>query len=88
MGVSTITIDSKSKQKAPFSIFDMVRAGHSRLLKNIEDHASPEGCGLLHVWMRDDDRVEGLPEGFTLIAQTDSAPIAGIADESRNFYGI
>ena len=69
--------------------YAQVRArGHSRLLKDIEDHVSPEGFGLLDVWMSHGDRVEILPEGFMCIASTDSAPLAGMADEARNFYGV
>jgi GMP synthase (glutamine-hydrolysing) len=34
------------------------------------------------------DRVDELPEGFVRIASTDNAPYAGIADESRGFYGV
>ncbi|MGQ9660082.1 MAG: glutamine-hydrolyzing GMP synthase [Thermochromatium sp.] len=62
--------------------------GHSRLLRDIEDHTSPEGYGLLDVWMSHGDRVDVLPPGFSVIAETDSAPLAGIADESRRFYGV
>ncbi len=66
-----------------------VRArGHSQLLLDIEDHTTVEGYGMLDVWMSHGDRVNKLPEGFKLIASTDSAPIAGIADESRGFYGL
>jgi GMP synthase (glutamine-hydrolysing) len=66
-----------------------VRArGHSKLLKDIEDHASPEGFGLLDVWMSHGDRVSVLPHGFSVIAETDNAPLAGMADESRNYYGL
>ena len=69
--------------------YAQVRArGHSRLLKDIEDHASPEGFGLLDVWMSHGDRVSALPEGFSVIAETDNAPLAGMADESRNYYGL
>ncbi|MBN2886251.1 MAG: glutamine-hydrolyzing GMP synthase [Chromatiaceae bacterium] len=69
--------------------YAQVRArGHSRLLRDIEDHASPEGYGLLDVWMSHGDRVESLPPGFQIIAETDHAPLAGIADESRAFYGV
>ncbi len=69
--------------------YAQVRArGHSKLLKNIEDHTSPEGYGLLDVWMSHGDRVAKMPEGFKLMANTDDAPIAGMADEERNFYGI
>lgn len=61
---------------------------HSRLLREIEDHASPEGYGLLDVWMSHGDRVNKLPPGFVAICETDNAPLAGMADESRNFYGL
>ncbi|SMF96597.1 GMP synthase (glutamine-hydrolysing) [Methylomagnum ishizawai] len=69
--------------------YAQVRArGHSRLLRDIEDHASPEGFGLLDVWMSHGDQVTELPPGFKLIASTDSAPIAGMADEDRRFYAL
>ena len=69
--------------------YAQVRArGHTALLRDIEDHTSPEGYGLLDVWMSHGDRVEKMPPGFRLMASTDSAPIAGMADEERHFYGI
>jgi GMP synthase (glutamine-hydrolysing) len=69
--------------------YAQVRArGHTQLLTDIEDHATPEGYGLLDVWMSHGDRVSQMPEGFTLMCSTDSAPIAGMADESRHFYGV
>ena len=34
------------------------------------------------------DRVDKLPENFACIASSDNAPIAGMADESRHFYGL
>ena len=69
--------------------YAQVRArGHSRLLAGIEDQVNPEGHGLLDVWMSHGDRVSSLPPGFKLIASTGSAPIAGIADEDRGFYGV
>jgi GMP synthase (glutamine-hydrolysing) len=69
--------------------YAQVRArGHSALLKDVEDHTSPEGHGLLDVWMSHGDRVEQLPAGFKVIASTDSAPNAGMADETRRFYGL
>jgi len=69
--------------------YAQVRArGHTALLRDIEDHTSPEGYGLLDVWMSHGDRVVKMPPGFRLMASTDSAPIAGMADEERHFYGI
>ena len=69
--------------------YAQVRArGHTRLLSDIEDHTSAEGYGLLDVWMSHGDRVIDLPEGFKLMASTDAAPIAAMADEARDFYGL
>jgi len=69
--------------------FAQVRArGHSNLLKDIEDHVTAEGYGMLEVWMSHGDKVTELPAGFKLIASTENAPIAGMADEERQFYGV
>ena len=69
--------------------YAQIRArGHSKLLQGIEDHLSPEGFGLLDVWMSHGDRVVTLPDGFKLIASSDGAPIAGIAHEEKGFYAV
>ena len=66
-----------------------VRArGHTALLKGIEDFHTPEGHGMLKVWMSHGDKVTALPPGFKLMASTPSCPIAGMADEVRGFYGV
>ncbi|MDD5037569.1 MAG: glutamine-hydrolyzing GMP synthase, partial [Methylococcaceae bacterium] len=43
---------------------------------------------LLDVWMSHGDQVTVLPPGFKLIASTETAPFAGIADEDRRFYAL
>ena len=69
--------------------YAQVRArGHTRLLKDIEDHTSDEGFGLLDVWMSHGDRVIEMPPGFHQMASTDSAPVAGMADDERGYYGV
>ena len=69
--------------------YAQVRArGHTRLLDGIEDLRSAEGHGLLDVWMSHGDKVTAMPPGFKLMASTPSCPIAGIADETRHFYGV
>ncbi|MFZ1325165.1 MAG: glutamine-hydrolyzing GMP synthase [Candidatus Contendobacter sp.] len=69
--------------------YAQVRAhAHSALLHAIEDHASPEGYGLLDVWMSHGDRVTALPPGFVRIASTPACAIAGMADEERRWYGV
>ncbi|WP_022699219.1 glutamine-hydrolyzing GMP synthase [Euryhalocaulis caribicus] len=40
------------------------------------------------VWMSHGDRVHAIPEGFEVIAKTQNAPFAAIADERRQFYGV
>jgi GMP synthase (glutamine-hydrolysing) len=40
------------------------------------------------VWMSHGDRVTALPPGFRVVAQSDNAPFAVIADEGRRFYGV
>ena len=66
-----------------------VRArGHTRLLNGIEDSRTPEGHGMLKVWMSHGDKVTELPPGFKLMASTESCPIAAMADETRRFYAV
>jgi GMP synthase (glutamine-hydrolysing) len=66
-----------------------VRArGHTQLLKGIEDFSTPEGHGMLKVWMSHGDKVTALPPGFKLMASTPSCPIAGMADEARGYYAV
>ena len=66
-----------------------VRArGHTALLKDIVDFTTPEGHGMLKVWMSHGDKVTELPPGFKLMASTESCPIAGMADEARRFYAV
>ncbi|CAG9180510.1 glutamine-hydrolyzing GMP synthase [Cupriavidus pampae] len=66
-----------------------VRAhGHTPLLKDIQDFVTPEGHGMLKVWMSHGDKVAELPPGFKLMASTPSCPIAGMADEARGYYAV
>src|SRR5690606_16120719 len=66
-----------------------VRAhGHTRLLTGLQDFETPEGHGMLKVWMSHGDRVTALPPGFKRMASTPSCEIAGMADEERGFYAV
>jgi len=40
------------------------------------------------VWMSHGDSIARVPEGFLPTAQTESTPVAGMADPVRRFYGI
>ncbi|MDA0226512.1 MAG: glutamine-hydrolyzing GMP synthase [Proteobacteria bacterium] len=66
-----------------------VRArGHTRLLQAIEDFRTDQGHGMLRVWMSHGDKVTTLPPGFVCMASTPACPVAGMADETRGFYGV
>jgi len=58
-----------------------------RLLDGIEDRVG-DGRGVLEVWMSHGDKVTALPEGFRTLCTTKSAPIAGMGDDRRRYYGL
>ncbi len=74
--------------KSEFGYARVRARGHTTLLRDIQDEVNEQGHGLLDVWMSHGDRVAELPEGFKLMASTESAPIAGMADEERRIYGL
>lgn len=40
------------------------------------------------VWMSHGDKVAKLPDGFQVVAKTESAPFAAVANEARRIYGV
>ena len=74
--------------KREFGHADLRARGHTALLKDIADFTTAEGQGMLTVWMSNGDKVTEMPPGFKVMASTESCPIAGIADETRHFYGV
>ncbi|MFN4003598.1 MAG: glutamine-hydrolyzing GMP synthase [Hylemonella sp.] len=74
--------------KREFGYAEVRAHGHTALLKDIADFTTPEGHGMLKVWMSHGDKVTELPPGFRLMASTPSCPIAGMADEARRFYAV
>ncbi|HTC37479.1 MAG TPA: glutamine-hydrolyzing GMP synthase, partial [Steroidobacteraceae bacterium] len=60
----------------------------SPLLDGLEDNRDAQGRRLLDVWMSHGDRVTAVPPGFKVIAASDNAPLAAMADESRHLYGL
>ena len=40
------------------------------------------------VWMSHGDKVERLPEGFRIVAQSDGAPFAATVHDEKRFYGV
>jgi GMP synthase (glutamine-hydrolysing) len=91
-GMQTMAMQLGGKVEAghvkEFGYAEIRARGHSALLKDIEDRVNAEGHGLLDVWMSHGDRVTAIPSGFKLIASTADVPIAGMADETRRFYGV
>ncbi len=78
----------ESSNKREFGYAQVRARGHTELLRDIEDHTTEEGYGMLDVWMSHGDKVTELPPGFKLMASTDSAPMAGMANEEKHFYGV
>ncbi len=66
-----------------------VRAhNQTRLLRDISDLVTSDGQGILKVWMSHGDKVTEIPPGFILMASNEVCPIAGMADEKRQFYAV
>ena len=51
-------------------------------------NAKADGHDVMDVWMSHGDRVEAVPDGFSVVATTDNAPIAAMADEKRGIFGL
>ncbi len=78
----------ESGQTREFGYAEVRARGHTRLLNGIQDFSTPEGHGILKVWMSHGDKVVELPPGFKLMASTSSCPIAGMANEERGLYAL
>jgi GMP synthase (glutamine-hydrolysing) len=78
----------ESGHRREFGSAEVRARGHTRLLDGIQDYATPEGHGMLRVWMSHGDKVSALPPGFRVMASTPDCPIAGMADEARRYYAV
>ena len=87
LGGQVKTAQSLGKSRE-FGYAEVRARGHAKLLDGIMDFATSDGHGMLKVWMSHGDSVTELPTGFKIMASTDSCPIAGMADESRQFYAV
>jgi len=91
-GMFTMTVQQGGEVEASthreFGYAEVRAHGHTKLLAGLQDFATPEGHGMLKVWMSHGDKVTALPPGFKLMASTPSCPIAGMADEVRGYYGV
>jgi len=78
----------EASDRSEFGFARVSLQNHSALFTDIEDRVDDAGRAQLDVWMSHGDKVTALPDGFQLVAATESAPIAAMADESRHFYGL
>ena len=62
--------------------------GHSKLTSGIEDSVSEDKSTTLNVWMSHGDKVIEAPQGFDIIASTPSCPIAIMANDDKQYYGL
>src|SRR5882724_10424963 len=69
--------------KREFGRAEIEVSGQSPLLEGVWPLGSRDV-----VWMSHGDRVTKLPPGFHVLAQSENAPFAMIADEARRFYGV
>jgi GMP synthase (glutamine-hydrolysing) len=58
----------------------------SELLAGLSDGEGGER--LLKVWMSHGDRVESVPDGFTITGKSANSPLAAMEDSSRKYYGV
>ena len=91
-GMQTMAVqlggDARSAKKAEFGFAKIRARNHSKLLSGINDEINSDGHGLLDVWMSHGIEVTKLPPGFDLIASTENCPIAGFANNDKNYYGL
>jgi GMP synthase (glutamine-hydrolysing) len=78
----------ESSARREFGAAQIRPTASSRLLDGLEDNRDAAGRRVLDVWMSHGDHVVAAPPGFNVIAASDNAPIAAIADESRRLYGL
>ena len=72
------TVESSHKREYGRAMLTVVH--HGALFASME----PE----IESWMSHGDSVSELPEGFRVIGRTMSTPVAAIANELRDFYGV
>ena len=75
MGGQVISSDNKE-----FGHAEVLLKADSALFKNLEQ--------TLNVWMSHGDQVQDLPDNFTLIASTDSAPIAAMQHQTKPIFAL
>ena len=78
----------ESAREREFGYAQVEVVAENELLRGIYDTLDVHRQPVLDVWMSHGDKVTALPAGFMTIAGNAATPIAGMADESRRFYGV
>ena len=71
-----------------FGYAEVETHGETALFSGLSDFADAGNANRLKVWMSHGDSVMDMPPGFVRMASTPACPIAGMADETRRFYGL
>jgi len=91
-GMQTMAVqlggEARSSMKAEFGFAKIRARNHSKLLSSINDEINSKGHSLLDVWMSHGIEVTKLPKDFELIASTENCPIAGFANNEKNYFGL
>ena len=77
-----------SSEKSEFGFAHVEVTGSNKLLSGIEDRFIDNRNPQLDVWMSHGDKVIEVPQEFSVVASTESAPIAAMCNETKGFYGI
>ncbi|MDR2364979.1 MAG: glutamine-hydrolyzing GMP synthase, partial [Zoogloeaceae bacterium] len=87
LGGRVMTAEAAGKARE-FGYAEARAHARAALLDGMADFTTAEGHDMLKVWMSHGDSVVTLPPGFIHMASTPACPIAGMADETRKFYGV
>ena len=74
----------KSSAHREFGHAEIDLHGGSELLGTLD----PDRHGKAQVWMSHGDKVTDLPEGFSVTASTESAPVAAMENPSKRIYAV
>ncbi len=83
-GYAEVTVESDLAQATNNS----ADTRHDAFFGDLHDRRNDARESLLDVWMSHGDKVVAIPDGFRITASTPSCPIAAMADEARDFYGV
>ena len=76
-----------SSDEREFGYAEIELTGNNKFLTGLSDRNS-NGNDFLDVWMSHGDKVTALPAGFEISASTPSCPIAAMANDEKQFYGV